>query len=204
MGFGRTVVVLGAAGLLAACATTERPWKTYQETVRSGERDRVGSHGRWQREDGKCVPEAPPELRLVDPPAHGRVDFRTHRRKPSKCNREFDHVSVYYRANADFVGEDRFSYHRIDPESGRKRLAVVEIRVKAPKQKNRSSRKSLSRDSVRSIQSLLAQGGYEPGPADGIAGRQTRDAIARYQRARGLPVTGAPSAALLKRLRAEF
>ena len=101
------------------------------------------------------------------------------------------------------MGKDRFSYHRIDPDTGKKRLALVEIRVEAPKA-GKSSTRPLPRDSVRTIQQLLAEGGYEPGPADGLAGRQTRAAIARYQRARGLPVTGAPSPVLLERLRAEF
>ena len=196
-----TRTVLTAAALLVACATSPEVWRTYEETVRSGERERVASHGRWERENGRCVPKAPPTLEIVDPAAHGRVEFRTTRRKPSKCDRKFPNAVVYYRADAGFVGQDRFSYHRIDPDSGKRRLAVVEIRVEAPKRRASSS---LPRDSVRSIQELLARGGYQPGPVDGVAGRQTRDAISRYQRSRDIPVTGSPSAELLERLRAEI
>ncbi len=203
MGFARSLCLLAAPALLLACASTQKPWRTYEETVRSGERERVASHGRWERENGKCTPEAPPTLEIVERPSHGRVEFRGQKRKPKKCDRKFVHMSVYYRADAGFVGEDRFSYHRIDPDTGRSRLAVVEVRVKAPK-RGTSSTRSLPRDSIRTIQELLAAGGYEPGPADALAGRQTRAAISRYQKARGIPVTGAPSPELLERLRGDF
>ena len=41
--------------------------------------------------------------------------------------------------------------------------------------------------------------GYKPGPADGILGHQTRNAIEAFQRDRGLPVTGEASAWLALR-----
>jgi hypothetical protein len=40
------------------------------------------------------------------------------------------------------------------------------------------------------VQIELARRGYDPGPADGVIGPQTRDAIADFQRDEGLPVTG--------------
>lgn len=58
-----------------------------------------------------------------------------------------------------------------------------------------------SRDTVRSVQQLLAELGFAPGPADGDAGPRTRSAIIEYQRALELPVDGHASAALLTHLR---
>jgi len=49
---------------------------------------------------------------------------------------------------------------------------------------------------VSQIQSKLAAKGYNPGPADGVAGRKTRGAIRAYQRDNGLLVNGQPSSQL--------
>lgn len=43
---------------------------------------------------------------------------------------------------------------------------------------------------VRCLQQALASRGYAPGPVDGIFGNQTRAAVVRYQRAKGLVVDG--------------
>ncbi len=43
---------------------------------------------------------------------------------------------------------------------------------------------------VALVQKLLAQNGYDPGPPDGLLGRQTIDAIAEFQGKAGLPKTG--------------
>jgi hypothetical protein len=51
-------------------------------------------------------------------------------------------------------------------------------------------------------QQALAQRGYDPGPADGQMGAQTRRAIERFQKQQGLPMDGQPSLALLALLRA--
>lgn len=56
---------------------------------------------------------------------------------------------------------------------------------------------------VREVQERLAALGYDPGPADGIAGERTRVAIMAFQRYRDLPTTGAASPDLLHLLRAE-
>lgn len=51
------------------------------------------------------------------------------------------------------------------------------------------------------IQTLLNQLGFDPGPANGAIGEQTRNAIQNYQRELGLPVDGEPSTRLLAHLR---
>jgi lipid-binding SYLF domain-containing protein len=53
---------------------------------------------------------------------------------------------------------------------------------------------------LATIQRALAAKGYNPGPADGIIGAKTRDAIRKYQTDKGLSVTGQPSMELQKSL----
>ncbi|WP_257894828.1 lytic murein transglycosylase [Gymnodinialimonas phycosphaerae] len=53
----------------------------------------------------------------------------------------------------------------------------------------------------RELQELLNRAGYDAGTPDGVIGSGTEAAISAYQAANGLPVTGEPSAALLRRLR---
>ena len=43
---------------------------------------------------------------------------------------------------------------------------------------------------VMKIQTLLAEQGYDPGPADGVAGPKTRDAVRAFQRTIGVAETG--------------
>jgi peptidoglycan hydrolase-like protein with peptidoglycan-binding domain len=50
---------------------------------------------------------------------------------------------------------------------------------------------------VYDTQVALYELGYDPGPPDGVYGRRTADAIAQYEYAARLPVTGRPSQALL-------
>ncbi|MGH6960965.1 MAG: peptidoglycan-binding domain-containing protein, partial [Dongiaceae bacterium] len=51
------------------------------------------------------------------------------------------------------------------------------------------------------VQQALAAKGYRPGPADGVVGARTREAIRRYQTDYRLPVTGEVSLALVNHLR---
>ena len=56
---------------------------------------------------------------------------------------------------------------------------------------------------VKHAQSLLRANGYAPGPADGLMGKKTRQALKKFQADNGLPVTGSPdrqTLALLKEL----
>ena len=50
---------------------------------------------------------------------------------------------------------------------------------------------------VTLIQRALAERGYDPGPADGLMGRRTRQAIRKFQQDQGLKIDGTPSASLL-------
>ncbi len=53
---------------------------------------------------------------------------------------------------------------------------------------------------VAIIQQQLIKRGYDPGPADGVPGPKTRQAIGQYEADAGLPVTGRPSVALQQKL----
>jgi hypothetical protein len=53
---------------------------------------------------------------------------------------------------------------------------------------------------TKQAQSKLAELGFDPGPADGIAGRGTRAAVLAFQKQSGLPQTGALDAATIEKL----
>jgi hypothetical protein len=55
--------------------------------------------------------------------------------------------------------------------------------------------------SVQEAQTLLAELGYDPGPADGLMGARTKDAIREYQKAAGLPVDGRVTRRLIAHLK---
>jgi peptidoglycan hydrolase-like protein with peptidoglycan-binding domain len=53
---------------------------------------------------------------------------------------------------------------------------------------------------MRAIQRELTARGFDPGPADGLAGEKTRQAILAYQKQSGMEETGQPSAELLRQI----
>lgn len=55
----------------------------------------------------------------------------------------------------------------------------------------------MSRDEIRRVQELLAEGGFNPGPLDGIVGPRTEGAVRRFEEAQELAVTGAVTQGLL-------
>lgn len=57
------------------------------------------------------------------------------------------------------------------------------------------------KDLVREIQERLGELGYEPGPADGMMGAGTRQAIRTYQDQAGLTIDGEPSQTLLTHIK---
>lgn len=56
---------------------------------------------------------------------------------------------------------------------------------------------SMSRDDIRRVQELLAEGGFNPGPLDGFVGPRTEAAVRRFETAQELSVTGAVTQGLL-------
>ena len=58
----------------------------------------------------------------------------------------------------------------------------------------------LSRDDNRTVQAALNRLGYDAGPEDGVMGRRTRQAVASYQLATGLPATGVITQGTAERL----
>lgn len=70
----------------------------------------------------------------------------------------------------------------------------TEVRLKPTSEQpvvtEKIKRKIRGNDEVKSIQSVLNNLGYDAGPADGIMGSKTREAIKLYQQDHDLPVTG--------------
>lgn len=62
----------------------------------------------------------------------------------------------------------------------------------------------LSHGQIAKIQTLLAQLGYSPGPPDGKAGEQTRNAISNFEQDSGMMVTGKPGEQFLSVLQYKF
>jgi peptidoglycan hydrolase-like protein with peptidoglycan-binding domain len=54
---------------------------------------------------------------------------------------------------------------------------------------------------IETIQRALQQAGFYNGPVDGVAGKQTKNAIAAYQSASGLPATGEATPDLVDQIR---
>ena len=54
---------------------------------------------------------------------------------------------------------------------------------------------------IRAIQEELRRNGYRPGPADGMPGTRTRNAIRAYQKKAGMPADGMATKELLEHLR---
>ncbi len=62
---------------------------------------------------------------------------------------------------------------------------------------------SINSSTIRGLQTALKNQGYNPGPIDGIVGRQTRAAVKAYQEAKGL-ATGGITHAVIKSLGVSF
>ena len=62
------------------------------------------------------------------------------------------------------------------------------------------SRLTFKRLRLATAQMMLGDLGYDPGEADGLMGRKTRNAIFRFQRKNGIRVDGKPSAQLITML----
>ena len=60
-----------------------------------------------------------------------------------------------------------------------------------------------NRSTVAEIQKGLQELGYNPGPVDGIPGKQTQDAIRQYQQDNNLLVDGMATRALLDHIKAQ-
>jgi membrane-bound lytic murein transglycosylase B len=60
--------------------------------------------------------------------------------------------------------------------------------------------KPLSRSQRIELQQALSEKGFDPGPADGIIGANTRKAVRAFQQSQGWPADGYPTIQLLQQL----
>ncbi|MFB3818847.1 MAG: peptidoglycan-binding protein [Candidatus Methylomirabilales bacterium] len=63
-----------------------------------------------------------------------------------------------------------------------------------------SSTRMLDLETTREIEARLQAAGFNPGPVDGMISAETREAIRRFQRQRGLPANGMLDAETLSAL----
>lgn len=70
------------------------------------------------------------------------------------------------------------------------RLYQAQAGLKVDGEATQSLANHLRRETVATVQRLLAERGYDPGPADGFPGRKTRAAIREYQEQAGFKVDG--------------
>jgi hypothetical protein len=79
--------------------------------------------------------------------------------------------------------------------------AVADTPAASAPQTAPSSEAALPVIDVREVQAKLRAFGFEPGPVDGVTGRQTEAAVRRYQQSRSQPQTGKVDQELLDQLR---
>lgn len=75
-----------------------------------------------------------------------------------------------------------------------------QVNLGKPVWRNNQSTQAAGNSTVQEIQRGLAQKGYAPGPADGVAGKRTRAAIRAYQQNHGLLVDGRATAQLAQHI----
>ncbi len=82
-------------------------------------------------------------------------------------------------------------------------LAAVGVSVAAPAAlaQNRTARER-QKKMMRTVQRMLRDVGYDPGPIDGSRGGKTASALSSFQRDRGLKRTGTVTASTLQALSA--
>jgi len=120
---------------------------------------------------GTPIPDEPIEARLVVPAGHTGPKFL-----------------AYHNFNV-IMGWNRSEYYAISVGHLADRIAGAGgLHTPPPTDLPR-----IPRDAIENLQQRLAAKGYDPGPADGIAGPGTRSAIRNYQKAQGLVPDGYPS-----------
>jgi len=78
-----------------------------------------------------------------------------------------------------------------------KKSSIYDDNVTVKKTSNSNAGKAL----ITEMQALLNRNGYDAGPADGIAGEKTRQAVSGFQKDHGFPVTGLYNKGTMKLLR---
>lgn len=112
--------IAAAVGVLVGCALAGVAWGAStlprRATVQAGETVLIASYKNWGRD---CTPAPNPTFRLIGEPQNGSVATRASNYPvegppppgASDCRGRFlPGVGIYYTPNADFHGEDRFTY----------------------------------------------------------------------------------------------
>lgn len=127
--------------------------------------------------------------------ADGRMCMEMESNKPSCRVVRRDAQGVYRKYKPNNLFTPIIAYERIERGN---RLALA---GDARKGSNEPAAQALeARRKLADIQRRLRTAGYAPGPADGVWGARSREALTRFQADRGLPVTGEPDARTLSQL----
>ncbi len=102
-------------------------------------------------------------------------------------------IGIYFKRAQWFIGGLTKVMQEARPVARRKAAAATTSRDKT----------ATTRKTIVSIQTSLSALYYNPGPADGILGPQTRSAIEAFQRDHSMPVTGEVSSPLRRQILTE-
>lgn len=87
-----------------------------------------------------------------------------------------------------------------DVNLGRPLWRDPEVRVPGGDNGGRAGGGVAASGQTRQLQQALARAGYDPGPADGVFGPRTRQAVMDWQRSNNMQATGRPDARMLSSL----
>lgn len=206
--FPRTAIALIAAASLQACSTLpvlsssqldagEVRSLVSGHTITSRNLDTGTTSTAYYSPDGRVTQSRKGDVRrgTWSVKADGRMCMEMASNKPSCRVLRRDAQGVYRKYKPDNLFTPIIAYERIERGN---RLEHADN----PRQSttNPSSHEIEARRKLADIQRRLRTAGYAPGPADGVWGARSREALTRFQADRGLPVTGEPDARTLSQL----
>ncbi len=110
-----SVVVIAAIFVSAYPSTASEgvPQIRRDNIVKSGQRDRIG---RARQTEPDCTVSRVPNVRVIEPPSHGRVALVREQEvitgakgRFAKCNsRQVPVIAYYYQSTPGYIGRDRF------------------------------------------------------------------------------------------------
>lgn len=175
---------LAAAAERNAAATRAQDTRYWETTGKGGEEDGLRAYLRKYPE-GLYAKEARSELQFIDSQNSRRADGAM--LQAWDAAKETDTIAGYQRFIAVYPNSV-FAVSAKDRIGEIKRiLAFKKVRERAKRQE---ASYNIPQVAWLLVEKKLAASGHNPGAADGKVTKETRQAIARYQRAGGLPPTG--------------
>jgi localization factor PodJL len=152
-------------------------YKWFKLAARQGDRD--------------AVTKAEAIRRQIDTATADQIDQLVASWKPLLADRDANMVSI---------SEPAWGIQQPQQQASADQVAPAAQAAPAPAMNAQPVETLTAKDQVRRAQELLAQKGFDAGPADGSMGSRTANAIRLYQLRNGLPVNGSVSKQLLSHL----